>query len=241
MAAIVGVCLLTGGFYFFRQVSGRWQESQSAFTQIIVAASPHLQPYIDTLRVWYFGSIGVMLLGAVLTIVGIVQTVPDTEYSFKKNAMRILEAIGMGVIVLASIGFFDSVLRASPLYTVSPPAVSAPAKVTQHATDRSGSHAGAPISASAREVVRGLAQLSSLEWEYFQRYGTFTGNLQSLGVTSLTDLPYGNGSQYLYRIRGATQSQVVIEATGKLRTRASGTKLTVYLNADGTPKAVRRR
>lgn len=244
MAAIVGVCLLIGGFYFLSQLAGQWQQSQSALTQIGVATPPHLQ-HIDTITAWYFGSIGAMLLGVVLTIVGIAEAVSYSRDSSKKSAARILEAIGLGVIVLASVGFFDSVLHSSSLYAVSPPAASAPAGATQHSAGRSASRAAARISASAREAVRGLAQLSSLEWEYFQRYGTFSDNLESLDITSSGDSPYASGyasgPHYFYRIRHATQSQVVIEATGKIRTPASGTRLAVYLNANGTTKAVRLR
>jgi hypothetical protein len=136
-------------------------------------------------------------------------------------------------VIVVSFGWLNGVLRSSAIPAAGSAAASAS---VVHAASRLA-HDSAP--APTREVIHGLAQLGSLEWKYLARYGTFTKNLGAFGFASADDEPYFVGSHYLYFVRRADQSQVIIEATGKLRTAASGIKLRLFLNADGTARAFR--
>jgi hypothetical protein len=235
MAAIVGLCLLAGGSYFYAQVASQWQQLQSWQVQIAGAASPNFQLQMDGIRAWYFGSIGAVVLGVLLSIAGIAQAVSASAAPPGKRHTHILERIGAAAVVLAFFGGCLGALRSSPIQPVFLRGAPAQALYAEPRT----AHGGTPR--PAREGIHGLAQLGSLEWKYLERYGTFAPDLGSLGIADSIGSAYTAGPHYIYVVRRATASEIVIEATGKIRTLASGIKLALFLTADGRSRAIRYR
>jgi hypothetical protein len=232
MAAILGLCLLAGGSYLYAQAQGQWQLIQTWQAQIVGAASPNFQLQVDSIRTWYVGSIGAIISGALLAIGGTAQAISASAAAPEKRRTHILERIGAAVIVLAFFGGLLSVLRSNPIHPVFLPGASA--QVLR--AGRQSAPGGTP--APAREGLHGLAQIGLLEWKYLERNGTFA-TLGSLGVADAAGSPYAVGPHYIYVVRRADQSEVVIEARGKRFTLASGIKLALFLNADGRARALR--
>lgn len=230
MAAILGLCFFIGGLCFYTQVAWQWQQSQSWLVQVAGTLSPNLQQQTDSIRTWYVGSIGAMIVGGLLTIAGIRHALSASANTPEKGHRRILETIGAALVVLGCLVVFQGLLGASPMHEVSASGASA-----VRAPGRGHGTAAAPT----REVIHGLTQLGSLEWRYLSKYGTFTRDLGSLGFTNAVGSPYVVGPHYIYIVRHASESEVLIEATGKVRTHASGIKLALILTADGRSRAFR--
>ncbi len=69
---LLGAALLAGGFYVFTRAAPQWQKDQSLLIQVAAALSPSMRHQMEITRMEYFGSIGAMILGGLLILVGLV-------------------------------------------------------------------------------------------------------------------------------------------------------------------------
>jgi hypothetical protein len=67
----VGIVILAAGFFLYVDIAPQWQQAQNWLVQVAGAISPGIQQRIESIRLMYFSSIGAMLLGSILTMVGL--------------------------------------------------------------------------------------------------------------------------------------------------------------------------
>lgn len=72
---IVGVLLLLVGFWMYSQYAPQWQQAQSFMGQLAQTFSPRLQEQVQTVRLYYFGSIASMVVGGIFVLNGFLQRV----------------------------------------------------------------------------------------------------------------------------------------------------------------------
>lgn len=246
--AILGAVLLTAGFLLFMQIAPQWQQSQSWLVRIGSVLSPSLQQQIESIRTLYFGSIGAILLGSILTLAGLLSprqaaaAAPRAAGPWYENAgngwWKPLTALGIIVLVLMLLGSTEptrSFSRPAPMASHSQPAPT----VTQAGSTNtqvqeplqiSGSRPSAQEArgkSSVREAANDLTVIRDLEWNYFQRFNSFSRNLRALGFS------HDTSSDFVFMVSKLDAYQVTVVAKGRLFTPVSGLRLTMILNADG--------
>ena len=68
---IVGVVVLMGGLLVYSVTVPQWLQIQSQVQQLSANTSPTLGQELQSLHILFFGSIGVMMLGGLLTVFGL--------------------------------------------------------------------------------------------------------------------------------------------------------------------------
>ena len=68
---VFGLIVLMGGVYLYTAAMPQWQQLQALIAQLSIPSSSGLGQQIQTLPTLYFGSIGLMMVGGLLTLFGL--------------------------------------------------------------------------------------------------------------------------------------------------------------------------
>jgi hypothetical protein len=71
IAEIIGIIVLLGGLLLYSVTVPQWVQIQSQMTQLSTSATPTLGQEVQSLHALFFGSIGLMMLGGLLTVFGL--------------------------------------------------------------------------------------------------------------------------------------------------------------------------
>ncbi len=76
---IVGIVVLIGGLLLYAVTVPQWLQIQGQITQLSAHSSPTLAQEAQSLHILFFGSIGVMMLGGLLTVFGLIGRMTTTS------------------------------------------------------------------------------------------------------------------------------------------------------------------
>jgi hypothetical protein len=71
ISEIIGIVVLLGGLFLYSVTVPQWVQIQTQVTQLSTNASPALGQEVQSLHTLFFGSIGLMMLGGLLTVFGL--------------------------------------------------------------------------------------------------------------------------------------------------------------------------
>jgi len=256
----LGVLLLIAGFFLYAQAAPNWQQAQSLIGQLAGMLSPSVQQQIDSVRMAYFGSIGAMILGGLLTLVGLLNArsapvaqhsdqrvgdAPATQEWYERPGSTWSKWIGVLAVVVLLLVIAGGREQLTRFYAGNPPTVSSQSETRPDLVQPAPAAEPSPVVATApspdtsrvyvQEAVDDLVVMRNGEWAYFQRYGAFSRNMRTVGFSSPV------GSHFYLSIPRADSSQVTLRAVGKILTPASDIRLALILNSDGTNRLLRER
>lgn len=68
---LVGILVLLGGLFVYVTAMPQWVQIQDQLARVSATSSPTLGEEVQSLHILFFGSIGLMMLGGLLTLFGL--------------------------------------------------------------------------------------------------------------------------------------------------------------------------